>query len=208
MDNEQGRKPTASRVAANLREVRKARGLDLADVSARMARLGRPLSISGLSKVERGQRGVDVDDLVALALALDVTPNRLLLTAEATPEGITELTPKMGASPAACWRWATGDEAFRVDPWSDKPNVLDLDRLERWHRENRPHDPPDETLAKDLFEHEDELRRISQSIDRLEEQGLGRKAIVTYMEIISTRGAAVLSPSRGSAGRRDDDGER
>jgi hypothetical protein len=52
-----------------------------------MAAAGRPILPSGLSKIEQGQRAVDVDDLVALAIALQVNPNALLL-----PAGIPELT--------------------------------------------------------------------------------------------------------------------
>src|SRR3954454_23683106 len=40
---------------------------------------GRPILASGLGKIESGERRVDVDDLVALAVALDVSPVRLLL---------------------------------------------------------------------------------------------------------------------------------
>lgn len=173
--------PTSVRVAANIRELRRARGLDLADVSARMTAYGRPLSLSGLSKVERGQRGVDVDDLVAIALALDVAPNRLLLTQTASVEGRVQLTPEVSLKEPEAWEWACGDDF----PLLGLGFTDDVNRAGRFPHENRPHDPPDETSAKDLLEHTDELRAIAQAINQLEKQGLGRKTILSYVESLS-----------------------
>src|SRR5664280_168285 len=65
-------------VAHNVKALREARGLTQTDVSDRMRAIGRPLLPTGVLKVEQGARRVDVDDLVALALVLDVTPNDLL----------------------------------------------------------------------------------------------------------------------------------
>jgi transcriptional regulator with XRE-family HTH domain len=65
-------------VARNVKALREARGLTQTDVSDRMRVIGRPLLPTGVLKVEQGSRRVDVDDLVALALALDATPNDLL----------------------------------------------------------------------------------------------------------------------------------
>ena len=62
-------------------------------------------------KIEKGERRVDVDDLVALALALGVTPNRLTLPDMDLP-GITTkylLTPAVAGSPVALWQWAQGE---------------------------------------------------------------------------------------------------
>lgn len=77
---------TADQVAANVRTLRRGQQLDLADLSARLDKLGHPISLSGLSKLETGARRVDVDDLVSLAVALGVTPSDLLtpLTEELT----------------------------------------------------------------------------------------------------------------------------
>jgi len=43
-----------------------------------MGELGQPIGITGLSKIENGRRGVDLDELVALARALDVPPLMLV----------------------------------------------------------------------------------------------------------------------------------
>ena len=50
----------------------------LRDVSGRLAAAGRPMAHNTVSEIERGARRVDVDDLMALAAALDVSPIALL----------------------------------------------------------------------------------------------------------------------------------
>jgi adenosylhomocysteine nucleosidase len=49
---------------------------------------------------------VDVDDLVALALALDVTPNQLLLPADTWSSSAVPLTTSVAMDASAAWRWA------------------------------------------------------------------------------------------------------
>lgn len=66
------------RVAAQVRVFREARDLSLATLSGRLADYGRPILPSGLNKIEQGHRRVDVDDLVALAASLEITPSQLL----------------------------------------------------------------------------------------------------------------------------------
>lgn len=63
-------------------------------------------------KIEKGERRVDVDDLVALALALGVTPNRLIMP-DTDLSGVTTtylLTPAVAGSPVALWQWAQGEK--------------------------------------------------------------------------------------------------
>ena len=62
--------PTGARVGRRLNELRRERGLTLGDLADKLKELGRPILLSALSKIEKGQRRVDVDDLVALALAV------------------------------------------------------------------------------------------------------------------------------------------
>jgi transcriptional regulator with XRE-family HTH domain len=69
---------TGKRVKANLRRLREENDLSLHELSERLATLGRPILPSGLSKIEQGDRRVDVDDLVVLADALGTVPSGLL----------------------------------------------------------------------------------------------------------------------------------
>jgi transcriptional regulator with XRE-family HTH domain len=66
-------------VADNVRDIRAARRLTQADLSERMVVLGcNGWHRATASEVERGMRSVSVDELFALALALDVTVSKLL----------------------------------------------------------------------------------------------------------------------------------
>jgi transcriptional regulator with XRE-family HTH domain len=83
-------------VKSNLRRLREARGYSLLQLSERMTEVGRPILPSGISKIEQGDRRVDVDDLVAFAEALHVGPNLLLMDpngsgAAVGPDGLTRL---------------------------------------------------------------------------------------------------------------------
>lgn len=78
------RGPVGRRVAENVRRLREERRLSLDELAAQLAELGRPIIPSSLSKLERGMRRVDVDDLEALGRALDVIPADLLLPAGQT----------------------------------------------------------------------------------------------------------------------------
>lgn len=71
-------KSVAEHVARNVRTVRQMRGLSLDALSQELEAFGHHLSPTTLSKIENGGRGIDVDDLVALALTLHVPPARLL----------------------------------------------------------------------------------------------------------------------------------
>jgi transcriptional regulator with XRE-family HTH domain len=65
-------------VATNLRRLRDARSLSTRDLSALLAKAGRPIPASGITRIEKGERRVDVDDFAALAAALNVEPGHLL----------------------------------------------------------------------------------------------------------------------------------
>jgi len=105
-------KVTGQRVARRIRELRLERSLTLADLAARLAELDRSYTLSTLSRIEQGKRRVDTDDLVALALALDVPPNTILFPPDEHHEAKTKLTANIEADTAAVLRWAaSGDTA-------------------------------------------------------------------------------------------------
>lgn len=75
-----------TQVSTTVAELRKRRGWDQKRLAELVTEAGRPMSASMVSKVEAGGRRVDVDDLVALAFALEVSPARLLLSAHRDPD--------------------------------------------------------------------------------------------------------------------------
>lgn len=73
------RDATAETVSANVKRLRTQQNLGLRGLSKKLGEVGRPLGHSAVDQIEKGTRRVDVDDLVALALALDVSPITLLM---------------------------------------------------------------------------------------------------------------------------------
>ncbi|MEU9974098.1 helix-turn-helix transcriptional regulator [Streptomyces sp. NPDC051014] len=70
--------PAGIRAARTIKILRTERGLAQRELAARVTALGRPMSNTMLSRIERAHRRCDIDDLVALALALHVSPLLLL----------------------------------------------------------------------------------------------------------------------------------
>src|SRR5271163_4837774 len=75
------RDATAETVSANVRRLRKAQNLGLRGLSTKLTEVGRPLGHSAVDQIEKGARRVDVDDLMALSVALGVSPVTLLMPA-------------------------------------------------------------------------------------------------------------------------------
>ncbi len=138
--------PSAERVAHNVQHLRHDQNLSLQGLSDRLTDLGQPISLGQLSKLERGHRRVDVDDLVALAVALGVSPSRLLLPETTGPEDVP-LTPALRCSTDEAWRWAAG-----VAPLH-RGKRLDLDRVQAFARQCAPHEAEDWTLTQ-IKEHQ------------------------------------------------------
>ncbi|MET9442035.1 helix-turn-helix transcriptional regulator [Streptomyces sp. NPDC006610] len=70
--------PAGIRAARNIEILRTERGLPQRELAARVTALGRPMSNTMLSRIERAQRRCDIDDLAAIAEALHVSPLALL----------------------------------------------------------------------------------------------------------------------------------
>ena len=172
--------PTGLRVAANVKALREARGISVRGLAARMAELGRPLLPSGVGKIEQGQRRVDADELVALALALDVAPNRLLLPAGAgTADGV-ELTPEVTiATEDAAWRWACGEyQPFPLDAPTPVADVV------RFMAASRPHAAGNlVTLEADIAEHREALAPIARAVRDAEKAGVSLRLVIDYLRL-------------------------
>lgn len=82
MAKEQNRVSAAERVGRNVNRIRKSKDLTLAQLSKLTHDLDMPISLSVLSKIERGDRQVHVDDLEVLAEALEVGTFQLLARSE------------------------------------------------------------------------------------------------------------------------------
>lgn len=122
--------PTARQVVENVIRLRNFRGMTKEALSDRLTEVGRPIRATGLARLEAGKRRVDVDDLVALALALEVSPVALLLPPSEVEK--LDLTEKTTAAWEAAWRWAVGEQPLDAGP-------LHLDaRVRAFIESNRP----------------------------------------------------------------------
>lgn len=110
--------PTAATVGTNVRRIRdEVRGWSTYELAGLLTKRGRPIAPSAVSKIERGERQVTVDDLMALAYVLRVNPNALLFPVSA--EGEAELTAA-GTHPAEdVWEWAEGNRPLELPAGDD-----------------------------------------------------------------------------------------
>lgn len=76
----------SGRVGHNVREIRQRKGLTQVQLCELLEAEGLSIRDNSLSRLESGLRGVDVDDLFALARALDVQPVELLADPELAKE--------------------------------------------------------------------------------------------------------------------------
>ncbi|TSE00673.1 helix-turn-helix transcriptional regulator [Skermania sp. ID1734] len=95
---------TGEAVRANIKRLRKDRWT-LRELSERMERVGRPMSHTSLSQIETGARRADVDDLMALAVALDVSPTTLLMPVAESADAEVSATGVGTVQAGALWKW-------------------------------------------------------------------------------------------------------
>ncbi len=142
--------PVAARVGANIRHFRALRGVSVRELSARLGELGRPILPSGITKLEKGGRRVDVDELIALAVALGVNPNALLLLPYGQEDSKVQLIDSVTVSWHRAWGWATGDVPL------DGP-ARPSERVQ-WFEISKPH-RVDELKIDDLIDQAHETHR-------------------------------------------------
>jgi hypothetical protein len=96
---------TGNTMMHNLKRIRGE--MTYAELSRRLEAAGRYIPPLGLRRMEAGERRVDVDDLMALAFVLGVTPLALLL-----PHGNQRDAAEVGNKSVRhdeIWQWAMGD---------------------------------------------------------------------------------------------------
>jgi transcriptional regulator with XRE-family HTH domain len=125
--------PVAAEIGENLSRIRRAAGLSLRQLAARLDEVGWPIGADGLNRVEMGKRQVPVGDLVALAVALDVSPATLLMPPACDR---VQLTPAVETGWHAAWRWAVGE--LPLIRAGDLPIPATDTRLASYIQTNRP----------------------------------------------------------------------
>lgn len=110
--------PTGEAVARNLKRLRGS--LTLRELQQKLRDVGHEISASGLQKIEAGVRRVDVDDLMALAIALGVNPNALLFP-WSSDEPLEVTGAKLGDL-VSMWDWAEGESPIDGNRQDCDPN--------------------------------------------------------------------------------------
>lgn len=105
---------TGATVAENVKRLRGGH-TSLRELETKLEGLGVKISASGLQKIEAGTRRVDADEIVALAIALGVNPNSLLMPDDSSQNEVAE---KITAAPENlsgedAWAWANGYSRLR-----------------------------------------------------------------------------------------------
>ncbi len=93
------------------------------------------LSASAISQIENGARRVDVDDLFALAIALDVTPALLLMPeAHSADERVDGPAPFGTTSASHVWAYLLLDPppGDPLNEWWEDPREKGLAPIGRW----------------------------------------------------------------------------
>ncbi|KAF2778584.1 helix-turn-helix transcriptional regulator [Streptomyces sp. OM5714] len=144
--------PTGELVAANVALLRANRGLSTTQLSKLLERLGRPIPPTGITKIEKRTRRVDVDDLMALAAALRVSPSRLLLMSTDRPEDTIEVTGFGEVSSRDAWDWLDGVRPLRAPQPAEGTGAAgvdsDLGALLDFALWSRPQERRDKTLRE------------------------------------------------------------
>lgn len=118
---------TGETVKENVKRLRG--GMQYKELSERLSKLGRPIPPLGLRRIEAGERRVDVDDLVALAVAFDVSPLTILLPADASNVRSSPLTGVPDREVAHSLQWAWGEGSIPLSmPWGSEEATEAVDR--------------------------------------------------------------------------------
>lgn len=100
--------PVGDAVAANVTRIREACRATYVDLSKRLTDLGHPIAVLGLRRIERGERRVDTDDLLALAVALGVHPVDLLVPPDLADDAPYKVAPLRVATADDVRAWIGG----------------------------------------------------------------------------------------------------
>lgn len=133
-------------VAENLKRLRAAGGVSVRELS-RLT--GNAVPPNGISEIENGLRRVDVDDLIALSAALDVSPSVLLMPRPDLPDedgdGVVYLDPEDPLTARQVWDWLTAARLLtnaamveRLEEDDDNDPALDAQERELWRQRNLP----------------------------------------------------------------------
>jgi hypothetical protein len=119
--------PIGERLRQRVKELRGRRTYK--ELSDRLEELGRPIPPLGLSRLEAGERRVDVDDLVALSLAFEAHVLALILPVSGEDDEQIQITDKVQMSKLTAWRVLGGLTEFPTDSPALRPGLSTADAI-------------------------------------------------------------------------------
>jgi transcriptional regulator with XRE-family HTH domain len=126
--------PTGETVRANIQRLRAGQNLGYTKLARILEEIGRPIPELGLRRIESGDRRVDVDDLMALAVALDVSPISLLMPQVDEPVqeiAVTGVETKVRAD--KLWLWLSASVSGAWAPLTAlSPMAFSLNAQPEW----------------------------------------------------------------------------
>lgn len=202
-----------SYVGKQVRQLRGELQLDLVDLSERLEPLGISLGKNALSKLETGSRKISVEELLALAVALDVTPNRLLLGGAADDDmgrnveiARTWVLPLLEA-----WQWAQGERwpEPKREGSSSRIYTADIAASRAFTERNQPHKPHDSINARQYIELASQgvFDRANIVAEELEARGISPVVLIQHLEIMAMNKAmqrAAREIAEGDDGQHQD----
>ena len=164
--------PVGRYVIENLKQLRDARRLTYRELADRLAELGRPIPTLGLSRIEKGTRRVDADDLVALAIALGVNPAALLLPRDVAPGDEIKLAENFPAAAVAAWEWSAGHYPLPV------PDAITWQKIADFEANARPewHGRSVAEWREELERRDTEMKELQRKAEAAEEQLVAERA--------------------------------
>ena len=100
--------PAGETLARNVERIRKGQRLTFVALADRLAEIGRPIPVLGLRRIERAERRVDADDLLALAYAFGVPPVDLLVPGSAADDEPFSIAPTVTTTAVLARDWIAG----------------------------------------------------------------------------------------------------
>ena len=128
-------------VARSVKRARKLADMNQQDLAERLTELGIPTTQSTIARLERGRRGISLDDAVALSIALNVSLSRLI-GGQAVEDDEIAMSPKCVCEAELARLHVAGRFRMGWNPdlnwWKSKhEEAHDSERFERAQREGR-----------------------------------------------------------------------